>query len=138
MKRFNSRRRAAFTLIEVLLVLVILVVLASFAVTAYGPIQLQSKIRTARTQIGLLETPLENFRLNHGFFPPTLNLLWEQPADMTSAQWGGPYLKSPLPLDPWGREYLYEVYQDMDGVDYYRVWSVGPDGVSGTADDISN
>jgi general secretion pathway protein G len=33
--------------------------------------------------------------------------------------------------DPWGNPYEYEA----DGLDY-KIWSVGPDGISGSEDDI--
>ncbi len=56
--RQQSNRRRAFTLVEVLLVLVILVIIGSIAVTAYGPIQRRAYINAARSQIKAFKTPL--------------------------------------------------------------------------------
>jgi general secretion pathway protein G len=135
------RRRGGFTLIEVLLVLVILVVLASLAVVAYGPIKRRADINSAKSQIGLFSTPLETYQMTVGTYPTTpqgLAALRTPPADLANpAKWDGPYLGSPVPLDPWGNPYQYS-YPGVRNPDKYDVWSRGPDGVNGTEDDIGN
>ncbi len=135
------RRRGGFTLIEVLLVLVILVVLASLAVMAYGPVQRRANIDAARSQIGLFQTPLDMYQLSIGVYPTTgqgLDALRSPPPDLANpAKWDGPYLDSPVPLDPWGFPYQYACPGTYNP-DKYDVWSVGPDGASGTEDDIGN
>jgi general secretion pathway protein G len=134
-------RRRGFTLIEVLLVLVILVVLASLAVVAIGPIQRRANINAAKTQIGLLKTPLQSFQLAVGYYPSTaqgLEALRTPPPDLPSLdKWGGPHLESSVPLDPWGNPYRY-VCPGARNPDSYDLWSVGPDGIDGTDDDIGN
>jgi general secretion pathway protein G len=60
----------------------------------------------------------------------------ERPAN--EPKWGGPYLKKAVPLDPWGRPYLYKQPGDHGAVD---VWSLGKDGQpggSGEGADITN
>jgi general secretion pathway protein G len=135
------RRRGGFTLIEVLLVLVILVVLASLAVVAYGPIKRRADINSAKSQIGLFGTPLEMYQITVGIYPTTaqgLAALRTRPADLANpAKWDGPYLSSPIPLDPWGNPYRYS-YPGLRNPDKYDVWSVGPDGINGTEDDVGN
>lgn len=49
------------------------------------------------------------------------------------------YLKAAIPLDPWGHEYTYD---DNDPATdpkprASKVWSAGPDGKYGTADDVT-
>lgn len=135
---YAPRRRRGFTLIEVLLVLVILVVLASLAVVAYGPIQRRANINAAKSQIGLFKTPLQTYQMTVGSYPQTLDALRAPPADLANpAKWDGPYLDSDVPLDPWGAPYYY-AYPGSHSVDSYDLWSAGPDGVSGTEDDIGN
>ena len=51
--------------------------------------------------------------------------------------WHGPYLSGPVPNDPWGRPYQY-AYPGKHGGGNPDVWSLGPDGRSGTEDDIGN
>ncbi len=129
-------RRRAFTLVEVLLVLVILVIIASLAVTAYAPMQKQANIDAARTQIQLFRQPLELYRLHMGDYPPSLDALLAPPADLADAgAWRGPYIER-LPLDPWKRPYQY-VYPGRYNQDKPDIYSLGPDGVEGN-DDIGN
>ena len=67
----QRRRRAGLTLVEVMLVLVILMIIASLAVTAYGPIQRKAYINAAKTQIKAFKTPLQAYKLDIGDFPAT-------------------------------------------------------------------
>jgi len=140
MKSFRPRRRRGFTLIEVLMVLIILVIIASLAFSSYSNARKNAQINAAKAQIGLLKTPLSMFNLNIGMYPTSnqgLQSLRVPPGDLPNqADWQGPYLDTDVPNDPWGRPYLYSS-PGRNNPDY-DVWSVGPDGVDGTADDIGN
>jgi general secretion pathway protein G len=87
-----------------------------------------------------VKLPLTNFRIQNGDYPTTdegLAALLRAPPRFKST-WKGPYLPDDrLPLDPWGRPYQYR-YPGVHIVNGYDLWSLGPDGVSGTADDIGN
>jgi len=137
----SRRQRRALTLIEVLLVLAILVIIASLAVTAYGPMQRKAYIRAAEAQIKAFKTPLQAYYLDLNSYPTTqqgLEALRTPPGDLPNpAKWNGPYLDSEVPLDPWGRPYQYEC-PGRYNPDTYDLWSLGPDGQSGTDDDIGN
>jgi general secretion pathway protein G len=142
MNRFlEKRRRGGFTLMEVLLVLVILVILASFAVGAYGPMKRKAKVDAAKAQVGLFKSPLQMYEESVGSLPTTsqgLNALRRSPGDLpNNGKWDGPYLESEVPQDPWGHQYQY-ASPGSHNSDSYDVWSPGPDGVSGTSDDIGN
>jgi general secretion pathway protein G len=126
------RREGGFTLIEVLLVMVILVVLASFALVAVGPMQRRYKLNQAKTQIGMFKTPLEAYNLDIGTYPATgdgLQALLFPPAGlMNPTKWQGPYLDSDqIPPDPWGNyyQYAYPGSHHSDGPD---VWTISPEG----------
>jgi general secretion pathway protein G len=138
MKRRSYRR--GFTLIEVMLVLVILVVLASMAVMAYGPIQKRANINAAKTQIGLLRTPLQAYQMSIGNYPTTaqgLDALRIAPADLPNPAKWDQVLDTPVPADPWGNRYQYAC-PGTRNPDSFDLWSFGPDGVNGTDDDIGN
>jgi len=139
--RSHRHPERGFTLIEVLLVIAILVVLASLAVVAYGPIQRRANVNAAKSQIGLLKTPLQMFQMTVGAYPTTaqgLDALRTRPGDLPDpAKWDGPYLDSSMPSDPWGNAYQY-TSPGVHNPDSYDVWSFGPDGVNGTDDDVGN
>jgi general secretion pathway protein G len=122
-----------------MIVLFILMTLASVSVLAYSQIQKQAQEREARIRIESLQTPLELYRMNVGTFPTTqqgLEALKSAPSDLADPdKWDGPYIKKELPTDPWGNPYQYE-YPGNHGENEYDIWSIGPDGTSGTEDDI--
>ena len=137
----RHREGRGFTLVEVLLVLVILVVIASLAVTAYGPIQRQANEKAARAQIGVFESALGLFQVNIGDYPTTdqgLEALREAPSDLADPdKWAGPYLSKNVPADPWGQPYQYE-YPGTHDENMPDIWSMGPDMADGTDDDVGN
>lgn len=139
MRKFDSKRRRGFTLVEVLLVLVILVIIASLAVTAYGPIQKQAYVQAAQTQIKAFEQPLELYRTNIGSYPSTaegLQALLSPPA-MDRRNMPDRYMDT-IPPDPWKRPYGYAYPPQQNRADKPDIWSAGPDGQEGTDDDVVN
>jgi len=133
----NHKRRQGFTLMEVLLVLMILVVLASMAVTIFGGTQEQALKDAAKGQLGVFKTAISTYQLHALSYPSSLNDLVEPPSDDKLAEkWHGPYLDR-SPVDPWDNEYKIAV-PGKHNTDSYDVWSMGPDGQDGTADDIGN
>jgi len=127
------RRKRAFTLLELLVVLVILGLLAALI----GPRVVgrlgRAKQQVARSQIALLESALDQFRLDVGRYPTTeegLRALIEPPQEEEARQkWRGPYLKKKkIPLDPWGRPYEYRCPGEHGE---YDLWSYGADGKPG-------
>lgn len=139
--RAPGRRRpraAAFTLVELLLVLVILGILAALVLPKFTGRTEQARVTAAQTQIATFGTALDAFEVDTGSYPrgqEGLQQLVIQPADVTN--WRGPYLKSDIPLDPWGHPYLYEFPGRMNPTGY-DIRSMGPDGQANTADDIVN
>ncbi len=142
----DRARRKGFTLMEVLLVLVILVVLMGFAVPSLLGSKKKADIDAAKTQIGLFRTALEKYALDLNTFPDTeqgLDVLIVEPTDLEEEQvanWAGPYITTTskeAPRDPWGKKYYYEFPSTHDS-EYPDIWSSGPDGKEGTEDDIVN
>jgi general secretion pathway protein G len=137
---FRPQHRASgFTLLELLVVMVIIGLLAGYVGPKYFSQIGKSEIKVARAQIDALEKALDQYRLDAGHYPGTesgLAALMERPAN--EPKWGGPYLKKALPLDPWGRPYLYKQPGDHGELD---LWSLGKDGQpggSGEGADITN
>ena len=137
------RRRHAFTLLELMIVLVILVLLFAMVGPRLLGSQKKADIKAAKTQIGNLEAALELYAVDMRTFPSSedgLQALLEKPSDeRAAAKWDGPYLDDDvLPLDPWDNPYEYEYPPTNNRRDFPDIWSFGPDGEDDTDDDIAN
>ena len=131
-------RHLAFTLVEMLLVLVILAVLAAIVIPKFSGRSQQAKETAAKSQISSMEMALDAFEVDTGFYPSGnngLNALVDPPSNAPG--WKGPYLKKGIPLDPWGNPYVYN-YPGRNNPSGYDLMSVGPDGRVGGDDDITN
>lgn len=132
------RSTRAFTLVELLLVLVILGTLAALVLPKFTGRTEQARITAAQTQIATFATALDAFEVDTGAYPlgtGGLQSLVIAPGDVSG--WRGPYLKSDIPLDPWGHAYVYE-FPGRNNPSGYDLRSAGPDGQINTADDIVN
>jgi general secretion pathway protein G len=122
----------AFTLIELMLVVIIIGVLAAMVMPRLVGRSEQARITAAKADIDAnIALALDMFELDVGHYPATLDEL------MTAnnlPSWKGPYLKK-KPKDPWTRDYKYQVV-GTDGKDY-KLCSDGAD-VGKTEDDICN
>ena len=135
--RFPASSRG-FTLIELLLVLVILGILAAIVVPKFSGRTEQARLTAAKAQIANFGTVLDTFEVDNGYYPKGRNGLQDlvvQPRD--ARNWNGPYLKGGIPQDPWGNAYVYECPGKKNPTGY-DLMSVGPDGRSGTEDDITS
>ncbi len=129
MKRRNNRR-AAFTLLEVMLVLLIIGLLVSLVAPAIFGMKEKADIDAARVQIGLIYGVCEPYRLSMNEYPASLNQLVENP--QAGTKWAGPYMDR-IPKDSWGHEFVYEV---QPGGAKPLIFSLGKDGQPNTADDV--
>jgi general secretion pathway protein G len=128
----------AFTLVEMLLVLVIIGTLAAIVVPKLAGRSEQARVTAAHAQIAAFGTALDNFEVDNGYYPrgsDGMNELLVAPRDVQS--WKGPYLKQEIPLDPWGHAYIYE-YPGKNNPNGYDLYSPGPDGREGNEDDITS
>ncbi len=132
-KKIHSRLRrlAAFTALEILVVLAIIGMLIAVGVTQLDKIFSDSQENVAALFVNeSIKTPLMNYRIHMGSYPSTedgLEALVRAPSNRGD-RWRGPYLQGGrLPLDPWGNPYQYR-YPGTRNQDGYDVWSLGPDG----------
>ena len=140
------RRRRAFTLIELLIVIAILLAIGGLVVVNLIPRGEQAKVDLQRVQFDQLDNAMKQFRLDMNRYPTEdegLEVLWrpdnlEDEADQQ--RWRGPYLemKTPQLQDIWGGEITYRNPSEELGEGFYDIVSFGPDGEEGSADDITN
>lgn len=144
-RKFRNRRPGGFTLIEVLLVLVILGMLATVAIVALSGTREGARIDVANRQVEQISNALDTYNLHIGHYPSEeeggVNALLTKPTfddEKIAEKWRGPYIKEE-PRDPWNHPFKYERKDSSDSSSNgkpFRVWSMGPDGQDGTADDI--
>ncbi|HWI15769.1 MAG TPA: type II secretion system major pseudopilin GspG [Burkholderiales bacterium] len=125
------RACAAFTLLELLVVMVIIGLLAGYVGPKYFSQVGKSETKVAKAQIDAIEKALDQYRLDTGRYPTSdqgLAALNQKPAN--EPKWAGPYLKKDVPPDPWGRAYIYRAPGEHGE---YDVYSYGKDGQPGGA-----
>lgn len=94
--------RGGFTLMEVLVVVAILVILASVGSVAVFKYLDDAKESNARLQIANIETAVKAYKISHGDFPSSLEVL-------TVPDGGKPAALDRNDItDPWGNEFQYQ------------------------------
>ena len=136
MKSITTLRRnaiAAFTLLEIMLVVMIIALLAGSAiylmrgnVDKAKEVRVMSDVQNILTQVQLYET------LNGGRLPTNEEGL----GALVKPKKGRPLMPS-VPMDPWGEEYRFR-NPGTKSKQGYDVFSSGPDRKIGTEDDLGN
>jgi len=124
---------AGFTLIEIMvaaMILLILISVAGFVVTRNIG---KAKVISAKNQIQIFSMALNSFFLDSGQYPSTeqgLSALWEKPVlEPVPDGWDGPYLDKFVPDDPWDQPYEY-TSPGPHGLPF-GIRSFGADGLEG-------
>ncbi|MCK5227779.1 MAG: type II secretion system major pseudopilin GspG [Desulfobulbaceae bacterium] len=129
--RDGRRGERGFSLIELLIVMVILGLLASLVgPKMFGKLG-KAKTQTTKTQIEMLMTAFDAYRLDVGDYPASDEGLDALVTNPGSEKWSGPYLPKKVPNDPWGNPYNYEnpgQHGEIDLYSYGKDNSPGGDG----------
>lgn len=134
-----TRRTGGFTLIEILVVITVIAIMAGLVAPMVFRNVGDAKVSATKAQIELFALALDAYRLDNDFYPSTmqgLQALRSRPDGEPEARnWRGPYLRKEVPLDPWGRAYVYTSPGQANG-ESYDLLSHGRDGtVGGTGED---
>jgi general secretion pathway protein G len=130
MRRSRRVSQAGVTLIEMLVVVTIIALFAALVAPRMLRKTDTARVTAARAQINAFMTALGAYKLDTGVFPTTeqgLQALRVAPPGVN--QWQGPYLPQEIPVDPWGRPYLYK-YPSEHG-DEADIICYGADGQPG-------
>jgi general secretion pathway protein G len=126
----RNRRSRAFTLIELMVVVLILAVLAALVVPKIVGSGDKAKYQAAQSEISTYKSLLDHFHLDCGRYPTTeegLEALHTAPSGL-EGKWGPqPYTDKTVFNDPWGNPYVYEANGNSD----YVLKSYGQDGQEG-------
>ena len=129
-------KRKAFTLIEIMLVVIIIGALVAMVFPRLSGRGEEAKVTAAQADVYVnISTALKLYELDNGAFPTTeegLGALLSKPS--SAINWNGPYLEK-KPIDPWGREYKYK--SPGQHRPDYDLYSLGRDGLE-SEDDVTN
>jgi general secretion pathway protein G len=128
-----------FTLLELLVVIAIIGLLVGYVAPRYFSQVGKSEIAVTKAQIDALEKALIQYALDTGRYPTTeqgLAALVTRPEN--EPKWNGPYLKKAVPLDPWGKAYVYKSPGELGDYDLISYAKDRQPGGSGENADITN
>lgn len=135
----NQDRQKGFTLLEIMVVIVILGLLASLTIPSLMGNKEKADKQKAASDIVALENALDMYRLDNGRYPSSEQGLaalvakpQRPPLPRNYPEDG--YIRR-LPQDPWGNAYQLRNPGKHGKLD---VFSIGPDGLADTEDDIGN
>ncbi len=134
LKTTDHRSRRGFTLLELIVVIAIIATLVSVvAPQVIGNVG-AAKVSAARSQVDAFSIALEAYRLDNDMYPTSeqgIAALRVSPLTSPAPRnWRGPYLRKVVPLDPWGRAYVYQS-PGVENPAQFDLFSLGRDGKTG-------
>jgi general secretion pathway protein G len=126
-----SRVRAAFTLMEMMLVLAIIAVLIAIGATVLTDVQGGAEITAAQAHTGVIKAAVIQYKTLNRTLPGKLEDLVKPPAN---ARVKKQLIQENGIVDPWGSTYQYRS-PGRKGAQF-DVYSMGPDKKDGTDDDV--
>ena len=137
LKKMTKRtNESAFTLLEIMIVVSIIVILLGLAISKIGNPTGFAKGVAVKADIQSIGTQLMQYEAMNGFYPSSeqgLQALVTQPQSEPRPNRWYPFFKE-LPKDPWGMPYQYRC-PGIKHPDKYDLYSAGPDRIPDTADD---
>jgi general secretion pathway protein G len=139
----KNRKRKAFTIVELLVVVLIISMLAAFVApklfTGIG----RTKAQLSRAKMATIENALGRFYMDCDRYPDDaegLGVLIQPPGDIEEGKWNGPYLKQSDLFDLWNNEYIYIAEGEINpgSFDLISLGQDATDGGEGDNADIYN
>jgi len=137
-KSQHRRCRSAFTMVEILVVVIIIAVLATMIVPKFFGRVAAAKQSMAKVNLGKVEEAIDLFNYDYDRFPEDLDELVSGPADVPEEKRNAPTIKRKNLLDPWERPFLYKNPGDHGTYDLYSLGADGQEGGEKENADIVN
>jgi len=139
----KNRKRKAFTLVELLVVVLIITMLAAFVAPRMFSGIGKTKADLSKAKMAIIENALARFYIDCGRYPDDseeLGVLVLPPSDIEEGKWNGPYLKRSDLLDLWDNPYIYvaEGEYNPGSFDLISLGADAMDGGEGDNADIIN
>jgi general secretion pathway protein G len=138
-RRTLRASRLGFTLMEMIIVLTIIALLMSMVIFQVSSMSGGAEREKAQADLLAFKEMLASYQLDNGALPTTeqgLKALWSKPTiEPIPLRWHAELDQETL--DPWGHSYQYR-NPGKHNPDKYDVFSMGPDGLPDTDDDIGN
>ncbi len=131
----KNRKRKAFTIVELLVVVLIISMLAAFVApklfTGIG----KTKAKLSKAKMATIENAIGRFYMDCDRYPDDserLEVLLSPmpPEGVEENNWGGPYLKQSDIVDLWDRPYIYVAEGEINPGSFDLI-SLGQDGMEG-------
>lgn len=129
----SARSSRAFTLVEIMVVVIVLGILAAIVIPNITGRTDDARVAKAQADISQFNMLIENYRLDMRRYPDEsegLDVLRNPPESDDANLWKGPYTKKAIPKDPWGNPYVYYC-PAPNGIDAFGIESLGADGQTG-------
>ena len=134
-------KNQGFTLLEIIVVVAIIAILAAYIAPKVAGRVDDARISKAKSDIRVLESSLELYKLDNFVYPSTeqgLTALVTKPSGEGTRNWReGGYIKK-LNKDPWGNEYRYQYPGSNAEFDIFSLGADAAVGGEGEAADIGN
>ena len=142
-KTKNIHAERGVTLVELLVVLAILAFVSAIVVVNVLPERDRAAVRKAKIDINIIESALDQYRLDMMSYPTTSQGLEALVSLPTGAARGdqyreGGYIRGALPIDPWGAPYQYKFPGEHGVIDIYSYGADGEPGGEGLNADLGN
>ncbi len=103
-KQSIGKNQTGFSLLEILVVMVMMATLIGLVANSVGNSKSKGDMKTAEIMIGKLKLKIEEFNLDTGYYPRSLDALVNDNGD---SNWMGPYVKEKELKDPWKEAFQY-------------------------------
>jgi general secretion pathway protein G len=123
--------RAAFTLMEMMLVLAIIALLIAIGAVTLGEVDENAKFTAAEAQMSTLRAAISQYKTLNRTLPGNLDALVNPPGN---ARVKRKLVKEEAIMDPWNNKYILRS-PGKNGASY-DIYSIGPDKKEGSDDDV--